>query len=257
MNRRRRTAFLDEAAPHPLRRDEEGVDTRIEPHAVHAVVRKNRGEKEIFLAALLEARRRTLRKRMRADHRVRCMTAHKTAHVALRQGSDELLHGRSALPVPREAIEQLVKVRHEVQHLQVDRLHEPSDPRRIALREVDDRHMRLRLRPQESRCQGFRCLHMSRADRRRYDQIAASRHDRPSLTLENEIIKQFSFAMPSILAQARSRYNETDVRCCLPPQAVRPPSTLHAAPVTKEAASEARKKIISATSSARAIRPSG
>ena len=100
---------------------------------------------------------------MRADHRVRCMEAHEAAHVALRQRSDELLHGRSALPVPREAIEKLVKIRHEVQHLQIGRLHEPSDPRRITLREVDDRHMRLRLRPQKSRCQGFRRLHVSRA----------------------------------------------------------------------------------------------
>ena len=150
MNSRRCTAFLDEAAPHPLRRDEESVDTRIEPHSMHAVVRKNRGEKEIFLAALLKTRRRTLGKRMRADHRVRCMEAHEAAHVALRQRSDELLHGRSALPVPREAIEKLVKIRHEVQHLQIGRLHEPSDPRRITLREVDDRHMRLRLRPQKT-----------------------------------------------------------------------------------------------------------
>ena len=98
---------------------------------------------------------------MRTDDNIRPMAAHECLHVALRQRGDELLHGGSTLPVPREAVEQLVEVRHEVQHLQIDRLHEPCDPCRIALREVDDRHARLRFFARKRRRQSRRRFLMS------------------------------------------------------------------------------------------------
>ena len=157
----RRTALLYKAPAHPLRRDEKSINAGIEPHAMHAVIRQHHREEEFRLAAHLEAGGRTFGKGMRTDHGIGLVTLHKRLHAALRQRGDELLHGGSTLPVPREAVEQLVEVRHEVQHLQINRLHEPCDPCRIALREVDDRHARLRFFARKRRRQSRRRFLMS------------------------------------------------------------------------------------------------
>ena len=86
------------------------------------------------------------------------MAAHKATHVALRQGSDELLHGGRTRPMTREAVEELIEVRHEIQHFQVDHLHAPRDPRCVALREVNDHHVRLGLFTRDRRRQRRRRL---------------------------------------------------------------------------------------------------
>ena len=116
---------------------------------------------------------------MRAEHEVRLVAAHEPLHDRHHNPGKGVLDERAARGTARELVENVVEVRHEGQHRQVEFLHEPVDARDAARHEVDRRDLGIGQQAAQFRLDGLGRLDVPRTNRGREYQYLMHQAVRP------------------------------------------------------------------------------